>query len=121
MTGRATEGVKQIVVVNESLGLPRGKLAVQVAHAAVAAFIEADGEAKRMWLANGMTKVVLGCPDAEELGQIEAAAKERGIPACLIADAGRTVLPAGTVTCVGIGPASGRALDEITGGLKLVR
>jgi len=51
---------------------------------------------------------------------LEAAARQRGIPACLVIDGGRTVVPAGTVTCLGLGPAEGTALDELTGTLKLL-
>jgi len=113
--------VKQIIVVNESLKLPRGKLAAQVAHAAVAAFLEASDEAKRRWLAEGMPKVVLKSESAEKLEQLKEAAQRRGIPAYLVHDAGRTVVPAGTITCLGLGPASDNELDELTGELKLVR
>jgi peptidyl-tRNA hydrolase, PTH2 family len=113
--------VKQIIVVNESLKLPRGKLAAQVAHAAVAAFVEASAEAKRIWLAQGMPKVVLHGESADELKQLEEAAQERGIPVCLITDAGKTVVPAGTITCLGLGPALENELDELTRDLKLVR
>ncbi len=121
-TGKAAEErVKQIIVVNESLELPRGKLAAQVAHAAVAAFLEADEVAKGLWLTTGMPKVVLKSAGAGELRRLENEARDRGIPACLITDAGRTVLPAGTITCLGLGPAPATALDELTGELKLVR
>jgi peptidyl-tRNA hydrolase len=113
--------VKQIIVVNESLKLPRGKLAAQVAHAAVAAFLEASAEAQRLWLAEGMPKVVVKSESADELRQLEEAAQRRGIPACLITDAGKTVVPAGTTTCLGLGPALENELDKLTGGLKLVR
>jgi peptidyl-tRNA hydrolase len=113
--------MKQVIVVNESLKLPRGKLAAQVAHAAVAAFIEAGEEAKRIWLASGMPKVVLKSESEAELRQLEAMAKQRNISACLIADAGRTVVPAGTITCLGLGPAAVAEIDELTGTLKLLR
>ena len=113
--------MKQIIIVNESLKLPRGKLAAQVAHAAVAAFLGASAEAKRLWLAKGMPKVVLQSDSAEELKRLEEAAQKRGIPAYLIVDAGKTVVPAGTITCLGLGPASENELDELTGELKLVR
>ena len=112
--------MKQVIVVNESLKLPRGKLAAQAAHAAVAAFLEASEEAKRLWLANGMPKVILRNQSAEELRELNDVVKGCNIPACLIADAGKTVVPAGTITCVGLGPAKGKELDELTGELKLV-
>lgn len=112
---------KQVIVVNETLKLPRGKLAAQVAHASIAAFLEADAEAQQSWLAGGMPKVVLQGQNETELRQLEQAAQGRGLPVCLITDAGRTVLPAGTVTCLGLGPAPVEAIDALTGGLKLLR
>lgn len=54
--------MKQVLIVHELLKLPRGKLAAQVAHAAVAAFLMAGTEAQQAWLANGMPKVVLKSP-----------------------------------------------------------
>ncbi|MEW6443059.1 MAG: aminoacyl-tRNA hydrolase [bacterium] len=113
--------MKQIIVVDDSLKLPRGKLAAQVAHAAVAAFLEAGKDAQRAWLSAGMPKVVLKTLGPENLKGLEAAAKRAGIPAAMIADAGRTVLAAGTVTCLGLGPAAAEALDALTGELKLLR
>ena len=112
--------MKQVIVVNETLRLPRGKLAAQVAHAAVAAFLAAGQEAQQAWLANGMPKIVLKSPDEDHLRQLKEAAKQRGIPAYLVIDGGRTVVPAGTVTCLGLGPAEVAVLDELTGELKLL-
>jgi peptidyl-tRNA hydrolase len=39
----------------------------------------------------------------------------------LVRDAGRTVVEAGTPTCVGIGPAEPDRIDAVTGTLKLAR
>jgi peptidyl-tRNA hydrolase len=113
--------IKQIIVVNESLKLPKGKLAAQVAHAVVAAFLEATEGAKRAWLAAGMPKVVLRGESAGKLAQLEDEARRRGIPARRVADAGRTVIPAGTITCLGLGPADADELNVLTGGFKLLR
>lgn len=113
--------MKQVVVVNEALKLPRGKLAAQVAHASVAAFLEALPEARRAWLQVGMPKVVLRCESEEQLRELQANAERNGLPAHLIRDAGHTILAPGTVTCLGLGPAAEEAIDELTGELKLVR
>ena len=112
--------MKQVIVVNRSLALPKGKLAAQVAHAAVGAFVSADAQAQITWLQAGMPKIVVYAADADALVQLETLAHQHQIPACLVYDAGRTVIPAGTITCLGLGPAAADALDPLTGTLPLV-
>lgn len=112
--------MKQVIVVNEELKLPRGKLAAQVAHAALSAFLCAPREAQRRWLTDGMPKVVLRCESATELRALETQAERAGLSVALIEDAGHTVVAAGTATCIGIGPADADSVDAITGTLKLV-
>jgi PTH2 family peptidyl-tRNA hydrolase len=112
--------MKQAIVVNGALNLPPGKLAAQVAHAAVAGFLAASPEARTRWLECGMPKVVLRAESAEELKLLEASAASTGIPTELITDAGRTVVAPGTVTCLALGPADGESLDRITGTLRLL-
>jgi peptidyl-tRNA hydrolase len=112
--------MKQVIVVNQALKLPKGKLAAQAAHAAVGAFLAADTQAQQTWVQCGMPKIVVFGADADALIQLQTFARSRGIAACLIHDAGRTVVPTGTITCLGLGPASEDALDELTGELKLV-
>jgi peptidyl-tRNA hydrolase, PTH2 family len=67
-----------------------------------------------------MPKIVVYAADEDALMQLETAARQHHIPACLVHDAGRTVIPAGTITCLGLGPASADALDPLTGELPLV-
>ena len=112
--------MKQVIVVNQSLKLPKGKLAAQVAHAAVGAFIEASDEARVDWLEEGMPKVVVQALDETELRRLLDLALQNGITALLVEDAGRTVVPEGTVTCLGLGPASDEEIDRLTGELKLL-
>jgi peptidyl-tRNA hydrolase, PTH2 family len=112
--------MKQVIVVNRSLALPKGKLAAQVAHAAVGAFVVASAQVQVAWLHVGMPKIVVYAADVDALVQLEQAAREHQIPACLVQDAGRTVLPAGTITCLGLGPAPTETVDQLTGGLPLV-
>jgi peptidyl-tRNA hydrolase len=112
--------MKQVIVVNRALQLPKGKLAAQAAHAAVGAFVAASRRARDAWLAEGMPKIVVYADDDAALVALEAAARRVGLPASLVEDAGRTVVQAGTLTCLGLGPASPEALDALTGHLKLV-
>jgi PTH2 family peptidyl-tRNA hydrolase len=38
-----------------------------------------------------------------------------------VRDAGHTVVPTGTLTSLGIGPADAESIDSLTGNLRLVR
>ena len=113
--------MKQVIVVNDSLKLPPGKLAAQVAHAEVAAFLEASSDSRRRWLSVGMPKVVVRCDSEEQLLALQAQAERAKLPVAPIRDAGHTVVAAGTLTCIGFGPAPSEQLDTITGALKLAR
>jgi PTH2 family peptidyl-tRNA hydrolase len=112
--------MKQVIVVNQALNLPTGKLAAQVAHAALGAFLAAGRAAQIAWLEAGQPKIVVYAAHDAALLELEASAQQRQIPACLIRDAGRTVVPAGTITCVGLGPAPAADIDLLTRALPLV-
>ena len=112
--------MKQVIVVNQSLKLPKGKLAAQVAHASVGAFVEAEDDARVNWLEDGMAKVVVQASDEHELQHLLELAIQAGIPACLVEDGGRTVVAAGTITCLGLGPGEDEEIDRLTGDLKLL-
>lgn len=111
--------MKQVLVVREDLDIGVGKLAAQVAHAAVSAAEAADSQAKTAWLSHGQVKIVVRCPDLETLHELKEIASEQGLPTALISDAGRTQLSPGTVTVLGIGPAPDDAVDSVTGHLPL--
>ena len=112
--------MKQVIIVNKSLQLPPGKLAAQVAHAAVAAFLATSLEIQQKWIGEGMPKIVLGVSDEETLLQLFDATQQAHLPTYLVRDAGKTILPAGTITCLGIGPAPEASVDALTGNLALL-
>jgi peptidyl-tRNA hydrolase, PTH2 family len=112
--------VKQVIAVNESLRLPCGKLAAQVAHASIGAFLAANDRDRVDWLSSGMTKIVLACESAQALLELRDKAQAAGLPTFVVEDAGRTVVAAGTVTCLGIGPAADQAVATVTGALRLL-
>lgn len=113
--------MKQVIVVNEALNLPPGKMAAQVAHAAVGGLLRAPREQQVGWLDVGMPKVVLRCESEAALLALADEAQAAGLPTMLVRDAGRTVVEAGTITCVGIGPDTAAKIDAVTGTLKLAR
>ena len=112
--------MKQVMVVNYALRLPPGKLAAQVAHAAVGAFLAASAKAQNRWLGEGMPKIVVRVPDEDALLRLFAQARQARLPTLLVEDAGKTVLQPGTRTCLGIGPAPDEEVDRITGTLPLL-
>lgn len=113
--------MKQVIVVNQALNLPAGKMAAQVAHAAVGGFLHAGPERQTAWLQVGMPKVVLRVPSEAALLELAEQAQAAGLPTMLVRDAGRTVVESGTPTCVGIGPDDILKVDALTGTLKLAR
>lgn len=112
---------KLALVVRADLAMGKGKLAAQVAHAAVLAVLTtAGGPDFRGWLDDGQPKVVLKVPDDDALGQVIAAAQAAGLPATAVHDAGRTQLEPGTRTCCAIGPAEDDRINSVTGQLSLL-
>ena len=111
---------KQSIIVREDLKLSRGKLAAQVAHAAVMASNLAGKDAAGEWKRGGQKKIVLQVPNLDDLIELQEIAKQEHIPTALVVDAGYTEIPAGTVTALGIGPALEEKIDKITKNLKLV-
>jgi|TARA_Y100000310_G_scaffold173184_3_gene173343 PTH2 family peptidyl-tRNA hydrolase len=111
---------KQVIVVRKDLKLSPGKMSVQVAHASVESLWKADGKIASKWSEEGARKVAVYATDEKELLEIFEKAKSMGIPTALITDAGKTEIPPGTKTAVGIGPDTQENLNKITGTLTLV-
>lgn len=114
---------KQVVVVRADLDLSPGKLAVQVAHAAVDAALAAESEAPdwfRAWREETHKKVCVLADDEDALLDLEVRAEGDGIPNAIVRDAGRTEIASGTITALGLGPAPDDRLDPLTGDLTLL-
>lgn len=114
---------KQCIVVRDDLKLSAGKLAVQVAHAAVMAVERAERSHRSVvssWKSEGQKKVVLKVGTAQDLFRLREEAERAGIPSAIVADAGLTEIPAGTITALGLGPAPNKQMDKVTEKLKLL-
>ncbi len=112
--------LKQVILVRQDLKLPKGKACAQAAHASVEAVLKSNSKDVKEWRSQGMAKIVLKVTDEKELIKYFQNAKDEGIVASLITDAGHTVVEPGTKTCVGLGPASEEVLDAFCSELKLL-
>jgi PTH2 family peptidyl-tRNA hydrolase len=111
---------KQVITARKDLGMRKGKLAAQVAHAALTAAKRADETEREMWRLTGQTKIVVGIEGSESLLELYKEANGDGLPASLIRDEGRTELEPETRTAVAIGPAEASRVDQYTGDLDLL-
>lgn len=134
---------KQVIVMRTDLGMRKGKMIAQGAHASVAWLSNgltrvhvAPGphrepgwttanitlnQAEDAWLTGDFTKVCVRVDSEEELFAVEKAAIYAHIQCNLITDAGKTEFHGvPTVTCLAIGPDWADVIDEITGHLKLL-
>ena len=113
---------KMVFVIRTDLGMGKGKVAAQCAHAAVFCYkmaLKQTPQMLRQWEVFGQTKVTLKIDNVEEMKKLESKAKSMGVVAGIVRDAGRTQIEAGTETVLGIGPAPTSQVDQITGHLKL--
>jgi PTH2 family peptidyl-tRNA hydrolase len=105
------------------LEMGKGKIAVQVGHAAITAAEETRKQHADWWKAwfnEGQAKVVVKVHSESDLVDLRKSAEELGLAAAIIHDSGLTQVEPGTATCVGIGPAPSELVDKITGDLSLL-
>lgn len=112
---------KQVIVVRDDLKLSRGKLAVQVAHAAIIGYERADKRIVEAWKMQGQKKIVLKVPNLQKLMEVKEKAERLGLPTGVVVDAGLTEIPPGTVTAIVIGPDEAKKIDKVTGNLPLLK
>ena len=113
---------KQVIILRKDLKMTKGKAAAQASHAAVASAIKSMRERQKeftIWWRNGQTKIILAVESEEELLNLEAKLQRTGVVMAKINDAGRTQLPPGTTTALGVGPHAQMDVERITSNLKL--
>src|SRR5262249_50293626 len=123
--GSAARTAKQVIVMRKDLGMRKGKMIAQGAHASLKALLDAgrpdpDGTAFTIslspalsaWLTGRFTKVCVSVNSEAELDAIVAKAQAAGVPCALIVDAGTTEFHGvPTKTCCAVGPAWTDAVD----------
>ncbi|GFO46136.1 peptidyl-tRNA hydrolase [Plakobranchus ocellatus] len=115
---------KMVFVVNAELNMGVGKVAAQVAHAALSLFrnmIDTESKAQMLmaWAHMGETKIVLRGENSTQLEALAHQASSLGLDNYLVHDAGHTQVAPGSKTVLGI---FGKIVevDRVTGTLKLL-
>ncbi len=123
---------KQVIVIRKDLGMRKGKMIAQGAHASLRVLLDrgaADGDryviemtdAMKAWMTGRFTKVCVSVDSEAALDEVVARAKAAGVPCALIVDAGQTEFHGvPTKTCCAVGPAWAADVDAITGALPLL-
>lgn len=105
--------MKQVILMRTDLGMSKGKMCAQTAHASVQStrLINPNHE----WYFEGMPKIVLKVKDFDQLLEITDLAKQAKLSVTLVTDATLE-----QVTCGCIGPCKDEDIDPITNELKLL-
>lgn len=91
------------IIANRGLKMSPGKLAAQVAHAAVEAYRISDEKILTRWYRGGHhTKIVLGADDELAMTNMEAYLEKRGFKTHQVIDEGRTEIKAFSRTALGV-------------------
>jgi len=122
---------KIVVCVNCAINMSAGKMAAQVAHGAEKSVMVMNNNTlvgwrqrqydRFMWLKSGHAKIVVAARDEAHLANIHADAREMGVPTCLVRDAGRTEILAGTVTVLTLGPYNETEINAVSGHLRPIK
>lgn len=120
--------IKQVIVMRNDLGMRKGKMIAQGAHASMAFlghFLRSDvrdlTEEESSWIDGSFTKICVYVNSQEELLEIYSKAKDAGLTVHMITDSGKTEFNGvHTRTCLAIGPHSSEKINNITGHLPLL-
>ena len=114
--------MKQMLIIRKDLGMRKGKMIAQGAHASLGAYLKySDHPWVKEWLKGPFKKIAVSVDSEEELLDLWRIAQDRNLPRSLIKDAGLTEFHGvATNTAIAIGPAPDDVLDPITGELKLL-
>ena len=135
---------KMMIVMRRDLKMRKGKIAAQAGHACVDVILRALNKEGRMndfemtpggvalketdkpgspltdWFAYGCAKICVYVDSEEALESVAQRAKERGIVASVVTDAGMTEFHGvPTKTCLALEPLPSDVADELTGSLPL--
>ncbi|MDD3159434.1 MAG: aminoacyl-tRNA hydrolase [Candidatus ainarchaeum sp.] len=110
----------QYIIINNSLGMNKGKIAAQACHASVLVLEKVDDAIIDDWKNQGMKKIVLKINSTDDLIKKFQFVKEKKLPVALITDAGKTQIAPGSKTCFACGPIDEKIGQVYFSDLKLL-
>lgn len=124
--------IKQVIVMRKDLGMRKGKMIAQGAHASMKVLLDkgsvVDGTLtvpldsdEAYWVQHMFAKITVYVNSEDELMEVYDAAKSAGLSCALITDQGHTEFHGvPTKTCIAIGPTKAEDIDKVTGHLPLL-
>lgn len=132
--------VKQYIIVRTDLGMNAGKIAAQASHACLKVFFDKfehtkivgkggksvdamvykPSEAEMQWISGRFTKITKKVKNENQLLKVYQAAKDAGLNASLIKDAGIFGLDGENYTVVAVGPNYVEDCEPVVGKLQLL-
>ena len=115
--------ISMVLITRKDLKLSAGKLAAQASHAAVNCALTARKLKPILleeWRNTGSRKIVCQVSNLEEMKRMYGEARTLGLVSEMISDAGKTEIPSGTITVLGLGPGPRRLIDALTKDLPLL-
>jgi len=112
---------KMVIVARNDLKLSPGKLAAQVAHAAVNCTLSTKKNNSKWfhkWQIEGAKKIVAKVDSVDDFLILKEKAEHLKVSTSLVEDAGHTEIAPGTKTVLGIGPAPNNIINQVTGDLE---
>lgn len=119
------DAVKQVIVMRKDLGMRKGKMIAQGAHASLSFLTRKWGKKltseEEEWVEGSFAKICVSVDSEEELLEVFQNAKAKGLTVHMITDSGKTEFHGEpTKTCLAIGPHRASKINPITGDLKLL-
>ncbi len=111
---------KQAIMLRTDADMSKGKMIAQACHASLKTYKRANKTQKENWEQQGSKKIVLKTRE-QQIEKLYRKAKRNSLPTYLVKDAGKTEVPSGTKTALGIGPAKEQKINPITGDLSLIK
>ena len=108
------------LVVRKDLKMQTGKIAAQCGHAIEHLVLHTPKQVMHEYRNHGQSKVALQVQTLEDLQFIESECIQGRIQTYIVEDQGRTQVPAGSQTVLGIGPVRKENVPNAVAALKLL-